>query len=101
MTRTEFEEAYKEVASRGQLWRPTAVQWDVICGFYISSELDSVCSGPDRHLAFARWVINNEKRVSDACSARYQRNSEKIAGLRSQIAALENRISNINAGLES
>jgi len=76
--------------------------WEAITGLYISDELDSVCTGPNRHERFAGWCIRNTKRVEQQFALVQNRNqvkttANKIAIYKQKIRKAEKRLENEKA----
>lgn len=87
MMKHEFLEAVREVSIG---FTPTigGTTWRIVHAFYQSGRLDSVCVGPDRHLRFARWILDNEARVSRVVARIGRSESKYRESLEVQISSL-------------
>ncbi len=63
MNKQEFLDAMKEVNPTLEVVL-TSAGWGAITACYVSKRLDPICSGPDRHLQFARWFNANKYKVN-------------------------------------
>lgn len=95
-----FEKANEEAGRiHNRTWNPSPMQWTVLQELYISDELDSICTGRDRHLKFARWVVANESRVLDLISARWMESLKRVNELERMRHQLDSRIELVKLGL--